>query len=253
MDLIAQAAIKLERAGYAIALTGAGISTDSNIPDYRGPHGVWTLDPKAEERAYEAYRVFVQDPKRYWSQGYGKHILLEQFMQARPNRGHEALARLEGEGHVKATITQNIDGLHRKAGTRNLIEYHGNAQRLRCLGCGSRYDLFDEELPTCKKCGSIMKSDIVNFGEPIPPDVLRESVEEVMSCDLMIICGTSAVVYPFASLPSLLKERKGSNSFIIEINLSPTQLTKDGITDLFIQGATSEVLTDICRSLSIIF
>jgi len=237
----------LKSSNHAIALTGAGISTDSNIPDYRGPNGVWTKDPEAERRAYEAYRTFVDDPVGYWKGGYGKHILLDAFKQAMPNRGHIALSDLEHKGYLKCTITQNIDGLHRKAGSTRLIEYHGNAMRLRCLRCNHRYELKDIDVPRCDNCGAILKSDIVNFGEPIPPDVVRDSLSEVESCDTMLVCGTSAVVYPFAALPHILKEQKGNDSNIIEINLTETELTRNGVSDILLKGNLSDVLTGICN------
>ncbi|HOP08931.1 MAG TPA: Sir2 family NAD-dependent protein deacetylase [Candidatus Methanofastidiosa archaeon] len=238
------AAEAIRKARHAIALTGAGISTDSSIPDYRGPNGVWTLDPGAERRAYEAYEVFKMDPVRYWMEGYGRHVLLDRFLDSIPNKGHLALYNLEREGHIKMTITQNIDDLHRKAGNANLIEFHGNATRLRCVGCSSRYGIGDKEVPRCPKCDSILKSDVVHFGEPIPGDTMRRSMEEVGRSDVMLICGTSAVVHPFASLPSIMKGNDPNNT-VIEVNLSETQLTRDGVSDIFIKGNTSDILSGL--------
>ncbi|MBN1785549.1 MAG: hypothetical protein JW825_00965 [Candidatus Methanofastidiosa archaeon] len=241
---------------HAIALTGAGMSTESGIPDYRGPNGLWTKDPLAEKRAYDAYRTFVEDPDRYWREGFGRHPLLESFLKASPNIGHHCLARLERMCILKKTITQNIDGLHERAGSRDLIEYHGNAFKLRCLRCNNRISfgsgLFEgtpQILPTCKKCGSVLKSDVVYFGEPIPPDIIRECQRELNACDVMLICGTSAVVHPFASMPYILKKEKGDDATVIEINHSDTPLTRDGISDIFIRCSAGKALKGICDTI----
>lgn len=254
-SLIQQAARQLVQAKYGIALTGAGISTESGIPDFRGPSGVWTLNPEAERRAYLGYQSFLENPRDWW-----QNILagprddsLGDLDSALPNAGHYALAELERMDILKYTITQNIDSLHEKAGTMNLLEYHGSVAKLRCLSCGSRFrrDEFDFEKlmredqlpPACPKCGGLIKTDTVFFGEPIPTDVAEQSLEEAGKCDLMLICGTSAVVFPFASLPRVAKEIGGAA--IIEINAEPTPLTKEGVSDYLIQGKTGEILPGI--------
>jgi len=246
-DLVRLAVDELRESDYAIALTGAGISTESCIPDYRGPEGIWTKNPEAERRAYESFRVFTSDPARYWKEGYGHHALHDLFLKAVPNKGHMAIRSMEEHKLLKMTITQNIDNLHAKAGTKKLIEYHGNALKLRCIDCNSRYPIeeYNAPIPICGKCGKILKSDVVNFGEPIPPDVMNKSYEEVKKCDLMLICGTSALVHPFASLPYLYKDIKGDKAKIIEINIAPTPITKEGLTDIFILGKTGIVLPKI--------
>jgi NAD-dependent deacetylase len=170
-----------------------------------------------------------------------------------PNAGHYILAELENMGIIKCTITQNVDSLHEKAGTRNLLEYHGSVSKYRCLSCGTRYrrDEFDLEKlfeegripPTCPACGGIIKTDGVFFGEPIPSDVVEKSLEEALKCDLMLICGTSAVVYPFASLPRVARERREVT--IIEVNAELTPLTLEGVSDYLIQGMIGEVLPRI--------
>jgi NAD-dependent deacetylase len=260
-ELIKRAAKDLLNSNYAIALTGAGISTESGIPDFRGPRGIWTLDPDAERRAQQTYYKFLANPREYWEERLSTPSLLGDLAKAQPNPGHYALAELEKMGIIKCVITQNIDNLHQKAGCRNVIEYHGNAFKLRCLNCGSRFDSSEFDLvklkvegklpPICPVCGSALKSDVVHFYEPIPADVLRRSLEEVSKCDLMLICGTSAVVYPFAELPRIAKRRfvkkegKWQPVTLIEVNLEPTPLTQEGITDYLIQAKTGEVLPKI--------
>lgn len=248
--MIARAARDIVNSKYAIALTGAGISTESGIPDFRGPSGVWTKNPEAEKRAYLNYERFLQDPKAWWEERLTSPGVLGDLGKTRPNRGHYALAELEAIGILKCVLTQNVDGLHEKAGTKRLLEYHGSLHKLRCIACTARFrrDEFDLEKmrrenqlpPHCPKCGGIVKSDGVSFGEPIPPDVARQSLEEAGKCDLMLICGTSAVVYPFAELPRIARYRQGVT--IIEINADPTPLTREGISDYLIQGKTGEIL-----------
>jgi len=270
---IERAARVLVGSKYAIALTGAGISTESGIADFRGPSGIWTKDPDAERRAYRSYEMFLADPKRWWEERLTGPSLLGDLEKAMPNSGHYALAELEKLGLLQCVITQNVDALHEKAGTKNLIEYHGSLLKLRCVSCGSRFtrDEFDlEELmrgnqlpPNCPKCGGVVKTDAVAFGEPIPSDVANRSLEEARKCDLMLICGTSAVVYPFAQLPRIARQRKtetgretetGSYAgekatavTIIEFNAEPTPLTEEMVSDYLIQGKTGEILPRIVQ------
>jgi NAD-dependent deacetylase len=253
-DLVFRAARELAAAQHAIALTGAGISTESGIPDFRGPSGIWTRDPAAERRAYQSYDRFLEDPATWWKESLGNRGPgLGNLWDMKPNSGHAALADLEKEGVLKCVITQNIDALHVKAGSSHVLEYHGNFMKLRCMSCGARYfrEEFDleklskEDLlpPRCPRCKGIVKSDTVSFGEPIPGDVARESVVEAEQCDLMLICGTSAVVYPFASLPVIANQRAGVA--IVEVNAEPTLLTMEGISDFIIRGRTGVVLPAI--------
>jgi NAD-dependent deacetylase len=170
-------------------------------------------------------------------------------------------------GYQKCVITQNVDGLHVMANSQYVIEYHGSLHKLRCPSCGSRFssDEFDinklrEEgklPPYCSKCGRPLKDDVVHFNEPIPGDVVENSIAETEKCDLMLICGTSAVVYPFAQLPRLARERritgqkgKTSRVTIIEVNADPTPLTSEGISDYLIQGSTSDILPRIVQQLT---
>lgn len=270
-DLIEKAARSLVNSKYAVALTGAGVSTESGIRDFRGPDGIWTKNPEAERIAYETYHTFLKDPTEYWQVRLTHPYILGDIDKADPNPGHYALAEMEDMGLLKSVITQNIDGLHEKAGSKKVLEYHGSVFKLRCNTCGARFkrDEYDLELllnrnelpPLCLKCGSPLKSDVVHFNEPIPQDVSGESLNEANKCDLMLICGTSAVVYPFASLPRIARYKEYDPSFgmyfdqpqgkrnqevtIIEVNAEPTPLTSGNISDFIIQGKTAEILSEI--------
>lgn len=250
-DLIALTAAKLLAVRHPIALTGAGISTESGIPDFRGPKGVWTKNPEAEQRAYKSYDRFLADPKSWWEDRLSGKSVLGDVANATPNSGHLALAEMEGAGLLKCIITQNVDGLHEKAGTQHLLEYHGNINKLRCVDCGARFAMEDIDLgklveednlpPKCTMCGGFVKTDAVMFGEPIPTRVAHDSEAEARKCDLMLICGTSAVVYPFADLPRIARSR-GKSVAIIEVNAEPTPLTRERVSDYLIQGKTGEIL-----------
>jgi NAD-dependent deacetylase len=261
-NLVKRAAKDLAESKYAIALTGAGMSTESDIPDFRGPKGIWTTNKEAEAKAYQRYELFLNNPRAYWEEMLGFQgtygTFYEQIRQAQPNLGHYALAELEALGILKCVITQNIDGLHKKAGSKRVLEYHGSTHVLRCISCGSRFareEVSLDELPPRCKCGAALKYDVVHFKEPIPSDVMEESEKEASRCDLMLICGTSAVVYPFANLPRMARFHSGvtgldvighkSNVKIMEVNADPTPLTREGISDYLIQGRTGEILPRI--------
>jgi NAD-dependent deacetylase len=273
-SLVERAAGDLLKSNYAIALTGAGMSTESGIPDFRGPNGIWTKDPEAEKRAYQTYHKFLRSPKEYWEDMLGGRSLLGNLESYQPNPGHYALTDLEGMGILKSVLTQNIDGLHEKAGNKRVLEYHGSVFKLRCPSCGLRFKRDEYDLkrlalegqlpPPCTKCGSPIKGDVVHFNEPIPSDVAQESLEEASKCDLMLICGTSAVVYPFAQLPRIARQRQVEQerrmesglsfaksetaTIIIEVNAEPTPLTVERVSDYLIQGRTAEVMPKIVEA-----
>jgi NAD-dependent deacetylase len=258
-ELVRQAAHDLANCHYAIALTGAGMSTESGVPDYRGPRGVWTTNRQAEAMAYQRYNLFLRDPASYWQEMSGEAgsygAFYRQLRKAEPNAGHYALAELEELGRIGCVITQNIDGLHEKAGSRNVIHYHGSIDKLRCASCGLRFGLNEvslEKLPPYCHCGGAIKYDVVHFTEPIPADIIKRAADEASRCDLMLICGTSAVVYPFAALPRELRLKRGSAAKIVEINAQATPLTLDGVSDYFIQGRTGEVLPSIVREVKLL-
>jgi len=259
-ELIQRAAELLKKSKHAIALTGAGSSTESGIPDFRGPEGIWTKNPEAERKAYQSYARFQANPKEYWKESLNGDSLMDNWFNARPNPGHYALAEMEQMGILKCVITQNIDNLHQKAGNKRVLDYHGNISLLRCFSCDTRYHRADFDLerlwaedrlpPLCQRCNGVLKSDVVHFHEAIPRDVAQESQMEAEACDLMLICGTSAVIYPFAYLPRIARQRSwGRETTIIEVNAEPTPLTEDGISDFLIQGKTGTILPKILEEI----
>jgi len=217
----------LRRARYAIALTGAGLSVEGGIPQIRGPGGLWT---RFGEPPMDGFQRFLRDPKKAWEerlQPQGPMAeLWSTLAAAQPNPGHLALVTLEELGIVKAVITQNVDNLHRLAGSRCLLEIHGNATLIRCLECVTRFARSEIDIaelpPRCLHCGGLLKSDTVSFGEPIPPDVLAQCHEEGVRADCVLVCGTSATVYPAAEFPMIVYRRGGD---LIEVNPYETELT----------------------------
>ena len=255
-ELIERAARDLINSKYAIALSGAGMSTESGIPDFRGPSGIWTKNPEAERKAYQTYHKFLENPREYWEERLGGPSLFGDLSKVKPNPGHYALVAIEEMGILKWVITQNIDNLHQRAGSKNVLDYHGNTFKLRCADCNARFDSAEYDLhslkeegnlpPRCKNCRGVIKADVVHFTEPIPSDIAYQSLEQAQKCDVMLICGTSAVVYPFASLPRIAREKRAVT--IIECNAYPTPLTEEGISDYLIQGKTGEILPRIVEA-----
>lgn len=230
-----KAADAIRKTMNAIAVTGAGISVESGIPDFRSAGGLWTRYPPDQ---YATMDAFFRDPDKVWDMWYE---LADSLKKVKPNPGHYALAKLEEIGHIKAVITQNIDALHQHAGSNTVIEYHGNADQIACTACFRHrgMDLSHRDLgaPRCE-CGGIMKPDVVLFGEAIPEYALKTSDMLAKGCDVLIVVGTSAQVYPAASLPYLAKEK---GAVIIECNIEPTSFTPV-ITDYFLQGPAGETL-----------
>ena len=255
--LIKRAARDLVRSKFAIALTGAGMSTESGIPDFKGPSGVWTKNPESEKtepvKAFESYQALLADPQKWWQERLAHPSLSSIHREkAVPNQGHFALVELEKLRILMFVITSNVDALHEKAGMQSLIEFHGSFLKLRCISCGEIYrrEEFDLEKlrqknhlpPRCPTCQGIIKPDGVSFGEAIPADVEYRSKFISGTCDVMLICGTTASVYPFADLPRIAKQKRAK---IIEVNAEPTRLTEEGISEYLIQGKTGEVLPQI--------
>ena len=251
MDLSDQAVDAAARlilgADHMVALVGARLSVESGIPPFRGPGGLWT---RLGEPSMDGYREFLRDPEEWWRQQRDLQAdpdrteFREAIDRAEPNPGHMALVELERLGLLKMTITQNVDDLHRQAGQRLLAEIHGNRTRLRCIACESRWhrDDFggDEYPPYCPECGGLVKSDTVMFGEPIPRAVLETCFSETEMCDCMIVCGTSATVYPAAGFPAMVKDRGGS---VIEANPNPTPLS--AAADVVLRGPTGVSLPQL--------
>src|SRR5208337_702778 len=227
-------------ARYAIALTGAGMSVESGIPPFRGPGGLWT---KYGEPPMNGFQRFMADPKTAWEERLSKRNdeLYKPLAVAKPNPGHLALVELEQLGVLRFVITQNIDDLHRQAGQKALAEIHGNWTLIRCLDCRTRFHgdaISLEKLPpACPRCGGLLKSDTVSFGEPIPIDVLNNCAEHSAKADLAIVAGTSATVYPAAGFAIEVKERGG---VLIEVNLYESEIS--ALCDFSLRGPTGEVL-----------
>jgi len=220
-----------------IALTGAGISVESGIPDFRSKEGLWSrFDPEE----YASIYAFRDNPEKVWKM---LKEMEEIVGRAKPNNAHIGLAKLENMGLLNAVITQNIDNLHQEAGSKDVIEYHGNSKALTCLWCKKTYDYKEKEgeyPPKCE-CGKILKPDVIFFGEAIPPLAMERSSKLAASCQALLIIGTSAVVSPFNILPRVAGQ---AGSKIIELNLEETVLTHD-ITDIFIRGKASESMSEI--------
>jgi len=232
----------LSAARRGLALTGAGVSAESGIPTFRGEGGLWTqYDPiKVASIDY-----FMADPSAYWkvSKDRGRVALA-----AHPNPGHRALAALEAAGHLAAVVTQNTDGLHQEAGSRRVIEVHGSSRTVQCLDCGNREARTDvqsrlevEMPPRCKVCGgSLLKPTVVLFGEAMPAAAVQEAFTLARNADVMLVVGSSLLVYPAADIP-LMALRSGAPMIII--NAEPTPF--DELAEVVIHGKSGEVLPEL--------
>ena len=194
-----------------VGLTGAGVSVESGIPAFRSKGGLWE---KYDPYVYASIEMFRQDPSKYWTI---RGDFIRHYDNYKPNKAHEALAELEKMGIVCHVITQNIDGLHKKAGSQRVCELHGSLRETSCTQCGKAYlaPNIPEGLPPYCECGGVLKPNTVLFGEPLPQDALTRASKESSTCKAMLLIGTSAVVHPAASLPTLAKQN-GAN--IIEVN-----------------------------------
>jgi NAD-dependent deacetylase len=250
-----RAARILVESPYVIALTGAGLSVESGIPPFRGPGGLWT---KHGEPPMDGFQRFMRDPAAEWRKRLHPEgpmkALKETLAQAKPNAGHRALVELEELGVLRALITQNIDNLHRTAGHRKVLEIHGNESLLRCLSCTSRVPRGEVTIdadnlpPRCERCGGILKGDTVQFGEPIPQDVLAACMEESRQAQCCIVAGTSATVYPAAQIPIDVVHRGG---VLVEVNLYESEITRACAVSLRGPGrATLVRLAETVRRLS---
>jgi NAD-dependent deacetylase len=224
-----------------VAFTGAGMSTDSGVPDFRSPGGVWS---KMKPITYQEFIGDLEKRREAWTRAFSGSA---GWTGAAPNSGHFALARLVAEGKLSSIITQNVDNLHQTAETPadKVIELHGNASYATCLDCGRRYELeelsegFVERgvLPTCDECGGVVKVATISFGQAMPEGPMRRAADEALSCDLFIVFGSSLVVYPAAELP-LLAKRQGAK--LVIVNREPTP--QDEIADLVLHDSIGAVL-----------
>lgn len=236
-ETVRKAAQEICQSTKTIALTGAGISVESGIPDFRSTGGLWERFNPIE---YGTIGAFQANPEKVWQM---LQEVSDLVASARPNPAHKGLGRLQELGLLHTIITQNVDYLHQEGGATRVIEYHGNAKTLACIWCNQRYDS-DElggQIPPKCSCGKILKPDMVFFGEPIPIRALQESYELASSCRALLIVGTSGEVAPANTIPETAK-RAGAT--IIEVNVEPTVLT-EYLTDIFLQGKASEMVTEL--------
>ena len=226
---------QLREAHAVVAFSGAGISVESGVPTFRGTDGIWTKI-KPEELA--SMNAFMKNPALVWEWYAHRRTIIESI---EPNEGHRALVRMERVVPHFTIVTQNIDNLHRRAGSKVIHELHGNIERNYCMKCGRTYrsdfTVNKEKMPVCTECGGLVRPDIVWFGEMLPEEEWEASVRASEEADLFFSIGTSAVVYPAASLPWIAKR---AGAYVVEINPEETSLTKDA--DEFLQGSSGPIL-----------
>ncbi|MFV1967021.1 MAG: NAD-dependent deacetylase [Pirellulaceae bacterium] len=246
LDLPTRIAGWVAQAHHAVTFTGAGISTESGIPDFRSPGGVWAT---SQPVYFDEFMRSATARHEYWRQKDATH---EDFMNSDPNAGHQILAQWERDGRLRAVITQNIDGLHQVAGSEAVLELHGTARSVSCLDCGARFEAgpmmerfrAEDRPPDCPECGGLLKHATISFGQKLPSDVLRESTHLSEQADLFLAMGSSLVVQPAASLPPLAKQ---NGARLVIINRDPTPL--DELADAVIHGSIGETLTQINQHL----
>jgi NAD-dependent deacetylase len=231
------------RAGRrGVVFTGAGISTESGIPDFRGPGGIWTRYRPIDFREFLASE---EARREYWRRKFATH---DTVVQAEPNAGHRAIAELYARGRVAAVITQNIDGLHQASGVpaERVVELHGNTTYAHCLDCDRDYDLepirqaflVDESLPLCALCGGVVKTATISFGQAMPERAMQRAHEATLACDLFLAIGSSLTVYPAAGFPALAKR---NGAALVIVNRERTEL--DDLADLVVHAEIGPTLS----------
>ena len=226
-----------------VAFTGAGFSAESGISTFRGAGGLWS---KYDPSIYADINYFMQDPSYYWN--FFKDERYPVIKKAKPNEGHYALVELEKRGKIYRVITQNIDGLHQMAGSSDVIELHGNTQKIICMSCDKTYsmdetyNILKKELPPRCSCGGLLKPGTVLFGEPLPQIALDMANLAARNCDLFLVLGSSLGVYPAAAFPEIAK-KKGALLVIVNIDSTPL----DDMADIVINDSTSKVLSEVIK------
>ncbi len=233
-----------EKCRRAVVFSGAGISTESGIPDYRSPGGIWA---KYQPVDFNDFLASDEMRREFWRRKFATHGSVE---SAAPSRGHRAVAELVRRGTVASVITQNVDGLHQRSGVPDdrVIELHGNTTYTRCLDCGERYELepirvaFEAvgTLPLCRTCGGLVKTATISFGQAMPEDEMRRAEVEALECDLFLAVGSSLRVYPAAGFPGLAK-RNGAR--LVILNREPTEI--DGLADLVLHREIGPTLGEV--------
>ncbi|MFX0079294.1 MAG: NAD-dependent protein deacylase [Candidatus Hermodarchaeota archaeon] len=243
---IQQAAQMISKSTSTVALTGAGVSTKSGIPDFRGPDGLWT---KVDPTKFASISGFLSDPRGWWEMALE---MAPTILNAKPNPSHTMLANLEKMGLLDCLITQNVDGLHQLAGSKNVLEVHGSLFSATCTVCHIQVDrkylekaMKKRQIPVmCPTCGGLLKLDTVFFGETLPQKALGAAVEAARNCKLMLAVGSYLLVYPVATLPTIATQ---SGAKFIIINQEPTPL--DQIADLVFHAEAGETLTQIVKAI----
>lgn len=233
---------RIKNARRGVVFTGAGVSVESGIPPFTGAGGLWNqYDPKFIELDF-----FYSNPTRSWQEM--KKIFFTCMDEAQPNKAHRVIAQLEKRGGFQGVITQNIDGLHQKAGSKNVQEFHGTIHQMHCIACGRKYKTEEvslDELPPKCFCGGVLKPDFVFYGEGINPAVYTASQELAEEADVMLVVGTAGQVMPACSLPLLAKQ---FGATIIEVNTLPSAYT-DGVSDFFFQEKATEFFSKLEQAL----
>lgn len=246
-EAISEAASLVDAAERIVVLSGAGISTDSRIPDFRGPKGVWTRNPQAEKQA--TIQNYLSDPdvrRRAW-----QSRLDSPMWGADPNRGHIALTRIEARRKLSLLITQNVDGLHHDAGSDpdRIVEVHGTARRAGCMTCAYQVPMPDvldrvrlgEMDPDCPLCGGILKSATVSFGQSLVAEDLQRAQDAAERCDLLVAVGSTLAVYPIANVVPVARAH---GACVVIVNGSPTEM--DSMADVVVRASISEAMVEIC-------
>ena len=238
MNVLIKESVKLiKESKYTIAFTGAGISVESGVPPFRGKHGLWNkYNPEVLDLGF-----YLQNSEECWH--YIREIFYDFFAEAKPNKAHLVLARMEKEGLLKSVITQNIDNLHQEAGSVNVREFHGNSKRLKCLKCGKIYHVNEINMkkipPRCVNDNEILKPDFIFFGEGIPNNAYANSFEDAEKADLCLIIGSTGEVAPASYVPRTAKQ---NGAVIIEINPEESMFTSQ-ITDIHLKGNAGETMS----------
>ena len=232
----------IEAARRVVVFTGAGISTESGIPDFRSPGGVWS---RMQPIYFDDFRRDEGMRREAWRRVYEG---VARWVGAQPNAGHHAVARLVERGKVSSVITQNVDNLHQESGVPadKVIELHGNASYIKCLDCGLRHELDDfraafterDEIPACRACGGLVKTATISFGQAMPEAEMQRAEAETLACDLLLVLGSSLVVYPAAGFP-LMAKRNGAK--LVIVNREPTE--QDSLADLVLHESIGEVMS----------
>jgi NAD-dependent deacetylase len=253
-EKIGRVAGMIAKAENVVVFTGAGVSTESGIPDFRSPGGFWTkFDP--EDFTIDKFLTSPETRRKQWR----FFLSGDLFRDARPNAAHEAIADMERLGRLDCVITQNIDNLHQKAGNdpAKVFELHGNMRWIRCLDCGERYPLEEifrrnrgsEEVPVCGGCTGILKPDVIFFGEALPEETLQEATRRASRCDLLIVVGSSLVVYPAAYMP-LYARQSGAGLVIVNLGTTPADKSADVVIHASAGETMGRILTEVRQRLA---